>query len=72
MYDSSSNDNRIIGLQHDTTGSVIDLARDSMNFHQSTREFRKDDPEFQADFQMYLEKYAVNMECGEDAEVPME
>ena len=53
-------------------GSVIDMARDSMNFHQSTREFRKDDPEFQADFQMYLEKYAVTVECGDDAEVPME
>lgn len=53
-------------------GSVIDMARDSMNFHEALRAFRKDDPEFQQDFEQYLAKYAVSAEVGEAVEVPME
>ncbi len=52
-------------------GSVIDMARETMNFHETSRGFRKDDPEFQQDFKMYLEKYAVPGEEGETPEVPM-
>lgn len=52
-------------------GSVIEMARDSMNFHETSRGFRKDDPEFQQDFRQYLEKYAVPTDAGGDGEVPM-
>lgn len=53
-------------------GSVIEMARDNMNFHDLSRGFRKEDPTFQTDFQMYLEKYAVHAGDGALAEVPME
>ncbi len=52
-------------------GSVIDLARENMNFHESLREFRKDDPAFKSDYEMYLQKYAVPVSENAAPEVPM-
>lgn len=53
-------------------GSVMDMARDNMNFHESLREFRKDDPTFKSDYEKYLVKYAVNTDTAGLPEVPME
>ena len=53
-------------------GSVIEMAHDNMNFHEAAKGFRKDDPAFQQDFQMYLEKYAIPVGVDAAPEVPME
>ena len=40
-------------------GCVIDAARHNLNLHETLRETRLDDPNFQPAFQAYAQKYAL-------------
>lgn len=40
-------------------GCVIDMARHSLNLHESLRNFRNDSEEFRQSYQTYAEKYSI-------------